>query len=171
MKILIIYSTKGGVSKECADILYSKLCGSFEVSVYDINDTPPSPDGFDVAVIGGSVRFGKLNKKLKSYLRTHSQKLSNINTALFICCGFTDSFEDYASMQFPKQIIPSLGIHFFGGELKPQKLKGIDKWIVKTLRADMLNDDFEAPDPDKSPLPEIIPENIHRLADRIRELL
>lgn len=171
MKILIIYSTKGGVSKECANMLYGKLAGSFEVSVYDINDTPPSPEGFDVAVIGGSVRFGKLNKRLKTYLKMHAQALSRINTALFICCGFTDSFEDYAAMQFPKQLVPSLGVHFFGGELKPQKLKGIDKWIVKTLRADMLNDDFEAPDPDKSPLPEIIPENIYRLADRIRELL
>ena len=171
MKILIIYSTKGGVSKECANILYEKLAGSFEVSVYDINDTPPSPDGFDIAVIGGSIRFGVLNKKLKAYLKTNAQKLSTMDTALFICCGFTESFEDYASMQFPKQIIPSLGIHFFGGELKPQKLKGIDKWIVKTLRTDMLNDDFEAPDPNKSPLPEIVPENIYRLADRIRELL
>ena len=171
MKILIIYSTKGGVSKTCANMLYEKLLGSFDISVYDINDNPPAPDGFDIAVIGGSIRFSKLNKKLKAYMNTHAQRLSDMNTALFICCGFTESFEDYASMQIPKQIIPSLGIHFFGGELKPQKLKGIDKWIVKTLRADMLNDDFEAPDPDKSPLPEIVPENIYRLAARIRELL
>ncbi len=171
MKILIIYSTKGGVSKACANMLYDKLVGSFDVSVYDINDNPPTPDGFDVVVIGGSIRFGRLNKKLKSYMKAHAKKLSEINTALFICCGFTESFEDYASMQIPKQIIPSLGIHFFGGELKPQKLKGIDRWIVKTLRADMLNDDFEAPDPTRPPLPEIVPENIYRLADRIRELL
>lgn len=171
MKILIIYSTKGGVSKVCANMLYDKLMGSFDVSVYDINDNPPTPNGFDVVVIGGSIRFGKLNKKLKTYIKAHAQKLSEINTALFICCGFTESFEDYASMQIPKQIIPSLGIHFFGGELKPQKLKGVDRWIVKTLRADMLNDDFESPDPTRSPLPEIVPENIYRLADRIRELL
>ena len=171
MKILIIYSTKGGVSKVCANMLCDKLMGSFDVSVYDINDNPPTPNEFDVVVIGGSIRFGKLNKKLKMYMKTHAQKLSEINTALFICCGFTESFEDYASMQIPKQIIPSLGIHFFGGELKPQKLKGVDRWIVKTLRADMLNDDFESPDPNRSPLPEIVPENIYRLADRIRELL
>ena len=74
-------------------------------------------------------------------------------------------------MNFPKSIIPTLGIHCFGGELKPEKLKGFDKFIVKMVRTSILDEDFESPDPTRSPLPEIVPENIWRLADTIRALL
>lgn len=171
MKVLIIYATRGGVSRTCAEILEKHLEGTFEVSVYDIEDTPPSPEGFDVAIIGGSVRMAKINKRLKSYLREHATALTDMHTALFLCCGFPESFDDYVSMQIPKSVIPSLGIHYFGGELKPQKLKGLDKLMVKMIRSEITGADFEAPEHERPPLPEIVPEEIARLADRIRELL
>ena len=66
MKALIIYATKGGVSRRCCEILAERLERSMEVTMLDINDVPPSPEGFDVAVIGGSVRIGRINKKLKA---------------------------------------------------------------------------------------------------------
>lgn len=171
MKVLVIYATKGGVSRRCCEILTEKLQGSMEITLCDINNTPPVPNDFDVAVIGGSVRMGSINKKLKAYLKNNAEALNQINTALFLCCGFSENFDDYVSMQIPKSVIPSLGIHFFGGELKPEKLKGIDKLIVKMVRSSLKSEDFEHPDPDRSPLPEIIPENIIRLADKIRTLL
>lgn len=171
MKILIIYSTHSGVSKKCCEMLEEKLKGFSSVMTYDIKDAPPAPNGFDVAIIGGSVRMGKLNKALKKYLRTHAEALSAINTALFLCCGFTENFDDYVAMQLPKSVIPSLGIHCFGGELKPQGLKGMDRLAVRLLRNSIINEDFEAPDASRSPLPEIVPENIARLSDSIRSLL
>ena len=172
MKILIIYATSGGVSRKCAEILRDKfLSDAFEVTLCDIHDTPPPPDGFDVAVIGGSIRMGKINKKLRHYLKTHVSTLNDRHTALFLCCGYTENFDDYVALNFPQSIVPTLGIHCFGGELKPEKLKGFDKFIVKMVRASILDEDFENPDPTRSPLPEIVPENIWRLADNIRALL
>ena len=171
MKVLIIYATRGGTSRECAQILHDKICGSFEVSVFDINDAPPSPEGFDVAVIGGSVRMTKINKKLKKYLALHADALNKMQTAIFLCCGFPENFDDYIAMQIPKTVIPSLGTHCFGGELKPKKLKGMDKLIVKMLRSEIKGADFEVSDEGQAPLPEIVPENIYRLADKIRGLL
>ena len=171
MKVLIIYATRGGASRECAQILHDRICSSFDVSVFDIENSPPSPDGYDVAVIGGSIRMTKINKKLKKYLAENAEMLNKIQTAIFLCCGFPENFEDYVALQIPKSVIPTLGMHCFGGELKPQKLKGIDKIIVKMLREDIKGADFEASFSDKSPLPEIVPENIYRLADKIRKLL
>ena len=89
MKILIVYSTKGGVSRRCAEILKDKLEQFAQVQIYDVRNAPPAPDGFDVAVVGGSIRMGQLNKKLRSYLKANAQTLNSINTALFICCGFS----------------------------------------------------------------------------------
>ena len=171
MKVLIIYSTRGGVSRQCAQMLKQRIDGSMEVSVFDIKDTPPSPEGYDVAVIGGSIRMCRLNKKLRAYLKAYANELNKINTALFMCCGITEDFDDYVKLNIPRSINANLGIHCFGGELKPDKLKGIDKLIIRAMRSSVNYDDFEAPDPNKSPLPEIVPENIYRLADRIRELL
>lgn len=171
MKILIIYSTRTGVSRACSEMLQKKLRDSFEVSVFDIKDEPPAPDGFDVCVIGGSIRMAHIDKRLKAYLKTHAETLSKKHTALFLCCGFTESFDDYVSLQIPKSIIASLGIHCFGGEMKPDKLKGLDKLVIKTVLSQMRYEEFDDPDPKRSPIPEILPETIYRLADRIRALL
>lgn len=172
MRVLVIYATSGGVSRVCAEMLKERLdCDAIRVTLCDIHHTPPSPEGFDVAVIGGSIRMGRINKRLKNYLRTHEATLGKLQTALFLCCGYTENFDDYVALNFPKSIVPSLGIHCFGGELKPEKLHGFDKFIVKMVRASILDEDFESPDPTKSPLPEIVPENIYRLADAIRALL
>jgi len=171
MKVLVIYSTKTGSSKLCAQMLKERLENSFEVSVYDIENTPPAPDLFDIAVIGGSVRMTKISKKLKNYLKEHANTLNKMHTALFLCCGFPENFDDYVAMQFPKTVMPSLGIHCFGGELKPNKLKGVDKLIVKMLRSEITGADFETPEAERQPLPELLPETVRRLADKIRDLL
>lgn len=172
MKILIIYATRSGVSKSCAEMLCEKLNSDvFDITLCDIENGAPSPEEFDVAVIGGSIRMGSINKKLKKYIRTYTPSLSKINTALFLCCGYTENFDDYVLLNFSKHFEPSLGIHCFGGELKLEKLTGFDKFVVKMMRASILDEDFEHPDPNASPLPEIVPENIWRLADSIRALL
>ena len=68
MKVLIVYATRGGASKEAALMLADRIGARCDVSIYNIEEDPPSPDEFDVAVIGGSIRMGKLNKKLKKYI-------------------------------------------------------------------------------------------------------
>ena len=169
MKILIAYSSVWGVSKSCARMLADKLSDKHQVSLHSIENAP-SPKGFDVAVIGGSVRMGRLSRPLRAYLNENAEALSDIDTALFMCCGLSENFDDYVALQFPTSVVPSLGIHFFGGELKPEKLKGFDRLVVKVMRSSILGNDFEAPDPSISPLPEILPETISRLAERIRNI-
>lgn len=171
MKVLIVYATRHGVSRACAEMLRDKLVSKMEVCLYDVNDAPPSPEGFDVAVVGGSVRMMRVSKKLKAYLKQYASELSSVNTALFLCCGFPENFDDYVSLIFPKNVNAELGAHCFGGELKPDKLRGLDKFIVKRVRSSMQYRDFDDPDPKASPLPEILPETIERLADRIKALL
>ena len=172
MKILILYASKNGVTKQCAEILADALNKRHEVTVVSAKeDKLPCPDGFDVAVVGSSVRMGAINKKIKKYLKENTEALSKINTAVFLCCGSAESFEEYCSISIPKRLETSLGRHYFGGELKPEKLKGLDKLIVKMVRGSIRTKNFENSQLDQIALPEIIPENIIRLADSIRDLL
>ena len=169
MKILIVYSSVWGVSKQCAQMLADMLCDKHEVSVFSIENAP-SPAGFDVAVVGGSVRMGRLNRQLRSYLKNNAEALSGMNTALFMCCGLSENFDDYVALQFPTSVIPSLGIHYFGGELKPEKLHGMDKLFVKIARHSIQTQDFEQSEDNLHDLPELLPENVALLADQIKQL-
>ena len=172
MKILILYASKNGVTKQCAEMLADELNKHHEVTIASAKDENlPCPDGFDVAVVGSSVRMGAINKKIKKYLKENTEALSKINTAVFLCCGSSESFDEYCSICIPKRLETKLGKHYFGGELKPEKLKGLDKFIIKMVRGSIRTKNFENSQLDQIALPEIIPENIIRLADSIRDLL
>ena len=88
--------------------------------------------------------------------------------AIYLCCGFTRLFDEYAETLFPRRFSPSLGFHLFGGELKPDKVTGFDKLVVFFMRSSIKSQDFEESDNDHHDLPEIIPENITLLAKELR---
>ena len=167
MKILIAYTSKHGVTAECAGVLANKLVGCNEVDVVDMKkESPTAADGYDVVILGSSVRMGRVSKKIKRYIKDNTAALEEKACAIFLCCGFPDEFDEYVDMQFPKSFEPSLGYHCFGGELKPEKIKGIEKLIVRAIRKSITEHDFEDANYQGS-LPEIIPEHISLLADRI----
>ena len=172
MKVLIVYATKNGASKEACQILSDVLYKRTEVTLVDINDTLPSPSDFDVVVVGGSIRMGKLNSKLKSYIKENKETLSSMHSAAFICCGIGKNFDDYRVMQLPKDINFSLGVHYFGGQLKPDRIKGkLDKFIVKAMRESIAAQDPEKSDYYRNELPELMPDTIRALAERILLLI
>lgn len=170
MDILIIYASKNGVAKKAAERLADELAQSNTIMLCDINDAPPSPSDFDVVVLGGSIRMMKLNKKLKAYLKEHIDTISNMPAAFFICCGIIRDFNDYKVTELPSKIKFSLGVECFGGELKPDKLKGLDKMVVKAMRNSILSQDSDLANSSDLELPEFMPENITALAERIRRL-
>ncbi len=170
MKILIVYATRSGVSRQAAQMLASPMAQKAEISIFDINNAPPSPEGFDVAIIGGSVRYGKLNSKLKKYIKTYKNILSEMNSAAFICCGIAENFDDYRVMQLPLDVKFSLGVHYFGGHLKPDEYNGFDKLVVKLVRESILTKDPGDSESTRSELPELMPDTINSLATQILKL-
>ena len=114
--------------------------------------------------------MARLNKDLKKYIKAHAQTLSNMQSAAFICCGLTNDFEDYVVTEIPKSIRFSLGIECFGGELKPDKLRGIDKILTYIMRQSILTQDPDKSNRDMIELPEIFPDTIYALAERIHRL-
>ena len=173
VKILILYATKNGATRECAEMLTEKLEKKHDVTVVSVReaDTLPSPKDFDVAIIGSSVRMGAINKRIRKYIKANVDALSQMHTAVFLCCGNADNFDEYVALSLPKRLELSLGAHYFGGEMKPEKLHGIDKLIIKMVRSSIHDKNFENSSLDQIPLPELLPENIERLCDAIRDLI
>lgn len=172
MKILIVYASRGGATRTCAQLLCDKLKARFEVTLADARgeDNIPSPDDYDIIAIGSPIRMGHIDKNIRSFIKANKDAICAKPSAFFFCCGFPAEADYYIETQIPKDVDFSLGCHCFGGELKPEKLKGIDRLIVKTARKKINSQDFEESDRDHIPLPELLPEAVSRLADKIREL-
>ena len=171
MKILIAYATRGGVTRTCAEMLAAPLFTHHNITLISIDEQLlPEPSSYDAVVLGSSIRFGKTNKEIKKYIRRYASILSSMPCAVFLCCGFPLNFEEYIDTQIPKELHCSLGFHSFGGELKPEKLKGLDKFIVKRVRNSIRFQDFEESDRDHHILPEIFMENIRLLEEKIRQI-
>lgn len=170
MKVLITYSSRNGVTKQCAEMLASFLPSTIESDVVNLHNMTPDLREYDCAVLGGSVRMEKLGKPLRTFIKRNKDALSEMPSALFICCGFPHLYREYKETVVPRKVDFSLGIHHFGGELKPDKLHGFDKLIVKSMRKSIKEADFEDIDTEDLSLPEIIPENIKLLAESIKNI-
>ena len=109
---------------------------------------------------------------MKKYINENKVILSNMNSAAFICCAIGKDFDDYRVMQLPKDVKFSLGVHYFGGQLKPDRIKGkLDKFIVKAMRESILTQDPDKSDYYRNELPELMPDTIRALANQILNLI
>ena len=171
VNILIVYATYGGVTKQCAEMLAAHLNEWHKITLVNARDEKiPSPNGFDVVVLGSAIRMENMSKQIKKYVKENLNVLNEMPCAVYFCCGLTKLFVEYSETLLPRRFVPSLGFHLFGGELKPDKLSGLDKLMVRVMRSSIRSQDFEEDDSDHHELPEIIPENITLLAKEIRLL-
>ena len=168
MKILIAYSSKSGTTRECAEELAAKLAPN-EVTLACLEQGSPDISGFDIAVIGGYVRMGKISKYMKNYVAANSALLAVTMHAFFICCGLPESTEYYFEKAIPRDLLnSSISNICFGGDLRVKKQKGLDRFIAKLILSEIKNNNADADRDEDKTVPAVLPENISRFADEIR---
>ncbi len=167
MKIAIIYTTKGGTTRECAHLLKRELCGH-EVYVFDMSEAHSIGD-HDMVVLGFPIRMAKPSRTAKKYIKEHRDELLKTRAAYFMCCGFIDCAEEYAEKLLPKELEDNaIDITCLGGSLDPSRFKGIDKMVVRSVRSEILGGGNNGEQRDDMSLPTILDENISQLAHRIK---
>ena len=168
MKILIAYATKYGTTKECAELLAGQL-KNHDVTLFSIGDGEmPDTDGFDVLVFGSNIRMTKINKSLSKYLAENKDTLATRRCAYFLCCGFTDCFEDYLYKNIPEELLDSaVAVSCFGGSLDKTRAKGIDRFVISAVRSNILGGGSDGRPREDVSLPTIMDGNIAQMADRI----
>lgn len=168
MKILIAYASKTGTAAECAGMLRDELRGA-EVTVADLTVARPDPDGFDVVIVGGSVRYGKLPKPLRAYLLERQTELEASVHGLFLCCGSGHDFEDYRDRLFPQSVTASaFAVLNFGGRLRLKNAGLFERILLHSARSRILENEMEIGEYTPT-LPDILPENISRMASLLRD--
>jgi menaquinone-dependent protoporphyrinogen oxidase len=170
MKILIVYATRTGTTKSCAELLAAKL-SKHDVTLADItlSGSMPDPSGYDFVAVGSPVRYGKLHGRVDGYLKAYGEKLKNTRAGYFICCGYVDSGDEYISKLIPQDLLASASAaECFGGELNLKKQKGIDRFITRLMINYVLDEGKRDGEMPERSLPEIMTDSISRFADAVK---
>ena len=166
MKILIAYDSGKGTVKTAVERMIRPI-KNHDVAVVSLNEDTPDPALYDMVVLGGSVRFGKLRSALRKYLKTYESVLVQKELALFFCCGLVEEQDYYAEKIFPKALREkAFHLAFFGGSLNTEGLSFFDKRIVKSMRSSLLVEEMSNGNYVPN-LPYILPENIDDMANAI----
>lgn len=134
MKTIIIYSTHNGCTEKCAKNLSQKLNG--DISVVNLkNVTPKILNDYDTIIIGGSIRAGKIQSKIKKFCLQQAASLKTKRLGLFLCCMEQG---DTAQKQFDDAYPEELRQHamatgLFGGEFNFDKMNFLEKAIIRKV--------------------------------------
>lgn len=170
MKIIIMYATKYGTTRTCAELL-SKCLKNQDVTLMHIGkggQKIPDISDYDIVVFGSNVRMNKIDGELSEYLKKNKDMLIKRKCAYFLCCGFTDCFEDYLYKNIPEELIESsLSVSCFGGRIDPSAARGMDKLILSAVRSNILGGGQNGQGREDISLPTVMENNISQFADRI----
>ena len=170
MRILIGYASKTGTARECAEMLAEELRGQ-ELTVADLATEAPKPQGYDLVILGGSVRYGKAHAALRAYLKGYGESLAKIPHGFFLCCGLGHEFEEYAEKCFPRELREKAYATLnFGGVLRLPKANLWERMILRWMRTEILESEID--DGEYTPvLPAVLPENVSKMGTYTRREL
>ena len=83
-KLLILYSTVDGHTKDICNYIFNKLKGRKKISITSIEDSSDYDiRDFEEIVIGASVRYGYHRKNVYKFIQQNIDTLEKVNTAFF----------------------------------------------------------------------------------------
>jgi len=170
MRILIAYAGKNGTTATCVERLAEKL-QKREVTVVDLNRGTVEPSEFDLIVFGSSVYFGKLRPAAREFLKKNESVLCEKQLILFLCCGIEEEYDYYREKLFSQSLRDAaIQCVFFGGSLKREGASLLDRWILRAMRARLLEEGMDNGEYAAN-MPTILPENIDKLASQIETMI
>ena len=168
MRVLLAYAGKHGTTQGCVARLEKELSGGNEVVCANLDKDTPNLKEYDLVVFGSSVYFGKLRPAAKRFLENHITELLKKPMGIFLVCGLTNEYEYYRDKLIPRELREHAFLTvYFGGSLSTQGLSFGEKWLVKSMRAAIFEENMDDGEYTLT-LPSILPENIDRMATYLR---
>ena len=133
MSTLIVYASKYGFTKTCAEILAKKL--GENVDIYDLNSNLPDLMKYDKVIVGGSIYAGKIRKPVMRFCTDNLNTLKGKKLGLFICgMAKEDDAQKQLDSSFPQELLAVCAAKgFFGGECNYEKMNFMEKFIMKKI--------------------------------------
>lgn len=167
MNTLIIYATKHGATKSCAEKLSEKLTG--KTDLYDVkNGSIPELSQYDKVIIGSSIYAGSIPKELREFCMKNVEGLKQKKLGLYICCMNEKEAEKQLNSVFPEELLNcAITKESFGGEFKFKEMNFFEKLICKMVTKMLAKEDPGVKLDMKKDICKISNENIKKMADKI----
>jgi len=134
MSTVIVFASKYGFTKECAQKVADGLNG--EVDIIDLGSTKQVDlSAYDRVIIGGSVYVGKIRKEVSVFCTENLDVLKEKNLGLFICGMQEESvLKQELADNFPQELIDEAkSKQYLGGMFNFDKAGFLDKAIMKKI--------------------------------------
>lgn len=145
MKIAIVYATKYGCTRKCAEILKSYL--DDEADIFYAKGNTINLDLYDMVFIGGSVYMGKIQKEIVHFCKRNLKQLLKKRIGLFVCCYTPNGTNGFFDTLFPLELLNhSSYTTCVGGEMNYQKMNFLYRKLFQSLKKiDDFNKGFVEP--------------------------
>lgn len=143
MSTLLVYGSKYGSTKKCAELLREKLNGNVEVVDIKMSQSLDL-NSYEKIVIGTSVYMGKIQKEISEFCKNNIEVFKTKKIAVFLCCMNEGDFEKQINDNFPKELLDKAIVKgYLGGEFNFTKMNFIEKNIIKMVAKTLNNNGDE----------------------------
>jgi menaquinone-dependent protoporphyrinogen oxidase len=123
-----------GCAEKAARLLESLLPGSPGLVNLETQDAPDL-SLYDTILIGGSIRIGSIQKRIRKFCEKNLESLLTKRIGLFICCMYEgEKAMDQLRKNFPEAVvIHATATGVFGGELDFNVMNAFEKMIIRDI--------------------------------------
>ncbi len=135
MKTLLLYASKTGSTRHCAELIARKF-DEKAIDIVDINHVKTvNLDDYDKVVIGTPIYIGKINRKMKRYVFNNQDLLVKKELHFFVC-GLALGFEGINMLrkEIPEKLFKhATQVRQLGSEVHLDKLNLFYRAIMKSI--------------------------------------
>ena len=173
MRILIVYATETGTTRECVRLMRQFLRRR-DVSVVNLceDEMPADLSLYDALLVGGPIRHGKLHSAVLRFIRDERELLLRKTVGYFVVAGFADEAAEQIEKNIPKDLRDSaFDVVYVGGTLDVKRQKRWrDRLYIRFMRDSILDTgDGDAVEDGEFTrvLPSINPDTIYRFTSKL----
>lgn len=134
MNTLILFSTKNGTTRKCAEMLKEKI--NKEVDLLELNKKSKIDlNDYDQVILGGSIYIGKIQKSLRKFMEDNKAILLKKSLGLFVCAmGEGLELKNEIDANFPKELIKhATQVYCLAWSFDFDKMNFLEKLIAKKV--------------------------------------
>lgn len=134
MKTLIVYASRHGCTKGCAERLKEALGDGTEIAEVRAAGRLDL-DAYDTIAVGGSIHAGKIQPRIRKYLERNAATLKAKKLGLFLCCMEEGEGADKEFREaFPADLVEhASATGLFGGEFNFERMNVLERTIIKKI--------------------------------------
>lgn len=133
MKTLIVYSSKYGATKKCAEKI-GKALGKDVLVINLKREKVPTLNSYDKVIIGSSVYAGMLRKEVKAFCKANESILKTKKLAVFLSCFDTAGVARYIKENLPLALVEEIKVTgCCGGVMDFKKMNFFERFMVRQI--------------------------------------